>query len=190
MEKSTQSGSELLKQISVLDTIFWINRAWKAIDATTIMKCFDKCGFEKVRQTPIETESHSDCDSDDDIPLIKLARSQSIYGTGIREIINDDIPTCDNSEIDWNLPATELLNVNVDSDSDSEHEGNEPENDSKQKVCSILEARECIEKLRNFACDKGNAKLLGCVMEVSSIVSDMNFKTMTVQAKISDFLTS
>ncbi|XP_053388839.1 tigger transposable element-derived protein 6-like [Mercenaria mercenaria] len=86
MEKSTQSGSELLKQISVLDTIFWINRAWKTVDATTTMKCFDKCGFEKVRQTPIETESHSDCDSDDDIPLIELARSQGIYGTDIREI--------------------------------------------------------------------------------------------------------
>ena len=106
MEKSTQSGTELLKQITVLDTIYWINRAWKAVDGTTIMKCFDKCGFDKVRQAPVELES--DCYSDDDVPLIELARCKAIYGKHIHEMINDDVPTCDNNKVDWNLPATEL----------------------------------------------------------------------------------
>ena len=53
MENSPLSGTELLKEVTVLDTIYWINRAWKDITSTCIKRCFEKCGFDKVGEQKI-----------------------------------------------------------------------------------------------------------------------------------------
>jgi len=67
MENSPLSGTDLLKEVTVLDTIYWINRAWKDITSTCIKRCFEKCGFDKVGEQPLENDS--DNEEDDDIPL-------------------------------------------------------------------------------------------------------------------------
>ena len=67
MEKSPLSGTDLLKEVTVLDTIYWINRAWKDITSTCIKRCFKKCGFDKVGEQPLE--NGSDNEEDDDTPL-------------------------------------------------------------------------------------------------------------------------
>ena len=41
----TLNGSDLLKQISVLDAIYWISNSWNVLDNSTIQKCFKRCGF-------------------------------------------------------------------------------------------------------------------------------------------------
>lgn len=123
MEQTTLSGTALLKELSVLDTIYLINRAWKAVNVSTIMKCFDKCGCERLRLSSVHAES--ECDSDDDIQLFKLAHTKGVYGGNIPKVISEpgDILTCDNRKTNLDLPATELLNHKMDSGSDSEAEG-------------------------------------------------------------------
>ena len=43
----TKTGSEILKSIllNVLDAIYWINSSWNEVDDTTMIKCFNKTGF-------------------------------------------------------------------------------------------------------------------------------------------------
>ena len=42
MEKlPTKCGSELLKSVNVLDAIYCLNRAWNAVEPSTIIKCFN-----------------------------------------------------------------------------------------------------------------------------------------------------
>lgn len=38
-------GTELLCQINILDTVYWISQAWKEVETSTISKCFEKAGF-------------------------------------------------------------------------------------------------------------------------------------------------
>ena len=42
MDNTSLSGSELLKKITVLETIYWIGRAWNSVDASTTIKCLNK----------------------------------------------------------------------------------------------------------------------------------------------------
>ncbi|XP_053406646.1 tigger transposable element-derived protein 4-like [Mercenaria mercenaria] len=44
--KQGKSGFDLLKDISVLDAIYWVARAFKEVEISTIVKCFAKCGFQ------------------------------------------------------------------------------------------------------------------------------------------------
>ena len=46
MEKDkSKCGSELLKNINILQAIYLINRSWQEVETFTIQKCFTKCGF-------------------------------------------------------------------------------------------------------------------------------------------------
>ena len=38
--------SELLKEVDVLQAIYWVKNAWEAVLPLTMTKCFVKCGFK------------------------------------------------------------------------------------------------------------------------------------------------
>ncbi|XP_053405128.1 uncharacterized protein LOC128558887 [Mercenaria mercenaria] len=54
--KQGKSGFDLLKDISVLDAIYWVARAFEEVEISTIVKCFAKCGFQLN-----SVESESEC---------------------------------------------------------------------------------------------------------------------------------
>lgn len=41
----TKTGSEILKRISALDAVYWINASRTDAEGSTIQKCFEKAGF-------------------------------------------------------------------------------------------------------------------------------------------------
>jgi hypothetical protein len=65
-------GSTFLKQINVLDCIYWVAKAWEEEDEATIQKCFKKAGF-------VDTLLHS-VDDDDDIPLNVVKMARDMFG--------------------------------------------------------------------------------------------------------------
>jgi hypothetical protein len=91
----SKTGSQILKDISILDAIFWISRSWDEIEITTIEKCFAKAGF-KVDSDMILTddegninESDND-DDDDDIPLRIVQMSRDLFGCEFKELYKID----------------------------------------------------------------------------------------------------
>jgi hypothetical protein len=48
VDNSNKVGSQLLKKISVLDAIFWIDAALEDIEAKTIVKCFELSGLSSL----------------------------------------------------------------------------------------------------------------------------------------------
>lgn len=192
MEKfPSKCGTDLLKGLNVLDAIYWINHAWNAVEASTISKCFDKCGFNKVR---IETDENAsddideNVDDDDDVPLSVLKLSKELFGCEFSELANIErnIPTCDTNQIDWDRHATELLNLDDKSDDDDENSDSETVVE-EASVCSVSEAFSYIDSLKDFACASGNSKMLDCVMELSALATGMRVQCSTKQTKISDF---
>ena len=67
------SVAELCKEINVLDVVHWISKSWKETRIETLSKCF------KLSEFPISSEVNStESDADDDIPLIQLAKINTI----------------------------------------------------------------------------------------------------------------
>jgi hypothetical protein len=44
-EDKSATGPELAKQISLLDAVLWVKKAWRSLKPETIQKCFLKCGY-------------------------------------------------------------------------------------------------------------------------------------------------
>ena len=55
MVHSSKCGSEILKNISLLDAIYWIDRRWKEVETSTIVKCYKNCGFFDMQNDNLPT---------------------------------------------------------------------------------------------------------------------------------------
>jgi len=170
-------GTELLKQITCLDAIYWVSNAWKEVEATTIQKCFHKAGFgASDTVSSAESGDHPEVliqedqeDEDDEIPLAAMKMSLELFGCPFKDLaeIDRNLMSHDSSETDWNKNASDLLSdLNLlnreclnQSDSDSE-----PEND--ETVCepqiSLSEVSEMMVKFKLYARQSGNSKSWIC----------------------------
>ncbi|XP_069107251.1 tigger transposable element-derived protein 4-like [Argopecten irradians] len=90
------SGSELLKQISVLDVIYWVNRAWDQVETDTIVKCFAAAEFLKPGPVALQPEQPDADDEDDDedyeeddVPLQVIRLSMDLFGVGFADAGRD-----------------------------------------------------------------------------------------------------
>lgn len=187
MEKTSVMGSDLLKNINVLDTIYWIDRAWRAVEISTICKCFDKCGFTPIRHSEQvqNSDSESDDDGDDEIPLAQLVRVERVYGQKITELVNMEVEVHDTEEIDWNKPASELLK---EQECDAEESDSESvEIVESETVISLDKAQEYIELIKDMAREKGLVSLLKDISNASTTLSEERVKRQILQPKINDF---
>ena len=50
------SAEEVSKNITVLDAIHWLQLAWKELDASTMQKCFARCGFNANVESDLAQE--------------------------------------------------------------------------------------------------------------------------------------
>ncbi|XP_052696591.1 tigger transposable element-derived protein 4-like [Crassostrea angulata] len=135
MDHSSKCGSEILKIISLLDAIYWIDRSWKEVETSTIVKCFKRCGFvdmqnENLPTTEVDVNDGGDDDEDedDDVPLAVLQLPRELFGCEFRELVkmDADMEACDNQERDWDKPASEIIEeMNEKEDEDYEEEESE-----------------------------------------------------------------
>lgn len=178
VDNSTLCGSALLKQVTILDTIYLISKAWESVQPSTIVKCFRRCGFNDSKGQ-IEPEGDG-FDSENDIPLIELVKASSVFGRNLSERAEEDIPTCRMAETDWERPAKELLHS--DSKSDSEPDEHEHEETSKP-ACTLSEAKEFTKKLSVFARASRDTVILNNVMSITSALNEMDFQKKTHKDK-------
>ena len=81
----------------MLDAVHWISESWKETRIETVSKCFTLSGF------PISSEVNSaDSDADDDIPLIQLAKINTIAQADRETLVAFDqhVPIEDDTE-EW-----------------------------------------------------------------------------------------
>ena len=103
-------GSQILKTISILDAIYWVNQTWNEVQPSTIQKCFNKVGFvgdatctEEEEEDATCTEEEEEEHDDDDVPLAILKLSNDLFGCDFRELkrIDREVKTCDENVRDW-----------------------------------------------------------------------------------------
>ncbi|XP_069142245.1 tigger transposable element-derived protein 6-like [Argopecten irradians] len=142
--------TELCKQISVLDDLFWIRDAWSETRPDTIQKCFALSGFCKTDAR--EDDNDDDEEGDDDIPLAKLMRITKTADMDKDTLLtfDDNIPVEDDGE-EWERSlVTKHLCTNEDAaDDDSEEESCAQTTD--EPAVTLKEISEFSRRLRQFA---------------------------------------
>ena len=109
---------ELCKEINVFDAVYWRSETWKETRIETLSKCFKLSGF------PISSEVNSDSDADDaddDIPLIQLAKINTIAQVDRKTLVAFDqhVPIEDDTD-EWekNLIESHLAETPTENTSD------------------------------------------------------------------------
>ena len=80
---SSMTGTELLKQISVLDAIHWVAEAWNELTPETISKCYAKCGFDDKGLEILECIEET-------VPLAVVKMSEELFGCGFDDLVKID----------------------------------------------------------------------------------------------------
>lgn len=170
MEKDkSKCGSELLKNINILQAIYWINHSWQEVETSTIQKCFAKCGFTDFSRddsafNQINDMSDSE-EEDDDIPL-----ARNLFNCEYHKLsdVDKQLATSDISVRNWERPAHEILADIDDQSKASDNEETEP-----PKACSLSELDFHIQQIKNFALVNGIQCLLNAAIEMEDDTADI-----------------
>uniref|UniRef100_UPI00358F8A17 tigger transposable element-derived protein 4-like n=1 Tax=Myxine glutinosa TaxID=7769 RepID=UPI00358F8A17 len=119
---------ETARRVTLLDTIKWMKDAWDGVDATVIVKCFQKCGFcHFTARKPLDVNSD---------PL------DATPGATVLEMMNgmswDDYVNCDADLVTSSTVSRawedQLLNiVTVESSQDMKNDGTEVETSDEEQ---------------------------------------------------------
>ncbi|KAG1681435.1 Tigger transposable element-derived protein 4 [Nymphon striatum] len=184
------SGTVLLKQISILDAIYWLKNSWTEVEESTIQKCFSRCGFgiddqelgDELQRDMNTGVCESNVDDDDNIPLAAVKLSLDLFGCSFRELsqIDKDLHTCDINSVDWNSQANEIL-ANLVSDNCVNEDDSDDEDDivslnTESNCITMNEAHGMVQKLKTLAVKCGSSELMGSLQAV-----DEQLTVMTVQ---------
>ena len=192
MEKDkSKCGSELLKNINILQAIYWINRSWQEVETSTIQKCFAKCGFTDFSRddsafNQINDMSDSE-EEDDDIPLKFISLARKLFNCEYHKLsdVDKQLATLDISVRNWERPAYEILADIDDQSTASDNDDNEET--EPPKACSLSELDFDIQQIKNFALVNGRQRLLNAAIEMEDDTADLRISSVK-QTRIEDFL--
>ena len=185
-KEKTLSGSEILKKISVLEAIYWINRSWREVEASTIEKCFRRCGFQSTPVGPVVVDED---DILDDIPLSVLKLSNDVFGVDFTELLKIDSELLTHSSVmplDWSRPAGEILHP-TENNEVNETECDSNNNTEEEKVCGLSTALLYIEELKAFVAKNGKSSTYQSLMNAVEDLVNMVVEGTVKQTSIKDF---
>ncbi|XP_053388206.1 tigger transposable element-derived protein 6-like [Mercenaria mercenaria] len=193
MEKQpTKLGPKILRDITILQAIYWINAVWQEVRADTIQKCFANCGFTEASVSDVSVVNDSECDTvfdiEDDYPLAVLKLSSELFGCEFKELLDIDnqFSTCDNNLQDWDRP-TEILRDLSDCRADECESDNEQEDVPAESSVSSTDVAQYLEKIRQYALCKNQPAMLDKVMDLDDLFTRLKVEMTDKQTKISDF---
>ena len=183
-----QTASQLSKRVDMLDAIRWVHLAWASVSATTITKCFAKCGLgveaagdaeEVLVQQPegpaydalLGVVSWDDFVSMDD-------------ATRTTEIISDDWESALIAKARGDAPAEDA--------SSEDEEEQEEHTELPPTVLTNKEALGHVSELMAYATRTGNVAMLDVVTTVQGVIQEHCIKqaTFAKQKSITDFFTA
>ena len=156
-------AADIVKDVNILRSISWIQRAWSEVTCNTIKHCFEKCGFMEPDTQPEE----------DDIEFEELLKELS-SDTSTDEFISfdDDVDTCepavDTSAVDWRQTLrSECISI-VQSESEAPQETIEDDSDIEEEpvdtqarvAVTFSSALEMLDEIQYVLVEQGESDLV------------------------------
>lgn len=170
------NANELVKSVTVLDAIYFLNSAWQEVSCDTIKNCFKKAGF---RHQPSAFDKNDQFDSEDELPLSTIAEMSKM----LQQVIGDqNINPKDFLDIDKNLVLEdESIEISLPPVQEIEVESGEEDEEEAVKDSEIMshsEALKMIKQLKSFALNNSDIKSFEQLRAV-----EMNFENNLAQRK-------
>lgn len=187
METAT-NVSDLIKDITVLDAIFWLKESVDNLTATVVPNCFRKAGFQLQ-----QLENADDFDSEDNIPLAELRALMEQCGCddlSAEEFVQHDNIVLTKSDTQFKSLSnenTDEVEVVEESDDDDDNENAEQTDASCMSTINYATALDMLKDLRLFAYAKENNCLVDKIEECVNVVQEDLISNKTKQASITDF---
>lgn len=174
--------------ITVLDAMHMLHKAWKNVEVSTISNCFKACGFSK--------DQENNDDEDEVILPSSLPLDESFVeddDLAERLLSETNVNFSEFVSFDDDLPVTGLLTDEDILSSVNEREedsDDELENAEEIRTVSMSEARAALEKVRLFLgqCDLQDEKdtTYNSLVNIDNII-DKNSSHFMIQKKITEF---
>ncbi|CAB4061676.1 unnamed protein product [Lepeophtheirus salmonis] len=179
-EDKNVTSDQLLASINILDTIYSINSAWNEVQASTIQKCFQNCGFGNTDATVVKKEEEDNDESNIPLSMVRLARE--VYDCSVKELdeLDQNLSTCDSSETDWSKPDLLIIKEEKIDDENNEEEDHIPD-------VSFNDACNALSIFKQFVISQGNIHMLETVIKLESQITDTSMYESKL-TNISDFL--
>ncbi len=152
-------------------------------------KCFHSCEFLPVVAPEQQTSSDDDYD---DIPLAVHKLTSDLFGCEFKDLvkIDGDLATQSLDQINWNLPAKNLLAADTPSDDhdDADEDYEDATSPEPATPITLNQAQDHLSALQQFALQQGSTSLLSAIMDINQTVIAMRMSCSSKQSKISDFI--
>lgn len=192
---SSNSASQLCKEINVLKAIHWIAKSWNETKQTTIESCFKNAGFPVCASVTEGAELNDDpeddiplsqlVDRDDEIPLMDLMKQLKSRDSevNVENIdLDDNLPTENTFDTDW---EEDLLSEFKKNESDVLIESDSSDDESENLPGSDLTHKQLLEHLniiKNFA-TANDDRYLGGIEQMISLTEEEIVRQKVVTAK-------
>ncbi|XP_071965525.1 tigger transposable element-derived protein 6-like [Antedon mediterranea] len=141
-----QSASDITKQTNVLDAVNWTATSWRETSETTIIKCFNRCGFNCLNNTQID-DNNVDMVEGEIRELVREIDTNLDVETYIN--IDNLIPVEEISD-EWEHELIRIYNGDKEPViADDEPEGEEDENTDDFRTLSFSEMLSMIGQIRH-----------------------------------------
>jgi hypothetical protein len=183
------SPTELIKDVTVLDAILWLDAAWERLQPSTIMKCFRKCGFETPLDAPSTSTDPSDPSESNESPEKEL-------GPQFKRVMGDatwsDFVSCDDDVIATAPEEDPTPSTSTDpstSTQDSDEDDVEALEEAPPPSVSHKKARDLVKQLMHYALQSNNPGLLSSLRDFETNVQDhqLSQANNSAQTSIKDF---
>lgn len=176
---NASSVSDLVKNITFLDAIYWLSKAVESLSQNTVPNCFRKAGFT----------FNSEMESDDEEDIISLAELRRLMDQANfndlteNEYLHVDAGVCTEDETQFTNSSENILEIDDEEDDEnSEQFAFEP-----MQIIQPQEVKNMLNQVKQFACGKGLHSLLEKTMECIHLVEDHVSSKQTKQSSITDF---
>ena len=182
-------------QITVLDAMNMLRRAWADVTQQTVANCFQKAGFDaklcvagSTPGTPVNGDSDDEFDDEDDLPLSSLLPNTDVTMDQYASV-DDDVETCEqpsDDDIVADVVAASVPTTAV-SDGEEKDDDNEDENaESIQAAPSRAEAMTAVETLLRYLCSTAHSS--DAQNKLSEVEQFVLKKHCTRQMNIQDYI--
>ena len=177
---SAKSVTEICKNVTIIEAIFWVVKDQDSVKIDTIVKCFKSVGFSSQYRDISSDLGDDDEFNDDDVPLAALAQ-QFRYTREDFEQFDQDVPTEDDSnEWEHNLVQSFKETSEGSPDNVSDTEADDVQENLPGSELTHSEVLEMLLKIKNFAMEK-DSDYLSSVQELQVLTERKIVKSKCLQ---------
>ena len=177
--------------VTLLDSLYYIQAAWGAVNQSTLVNCFKKSGFTGTSETEDDVEEEVESEVEHQLHYLQQCGIQGLDSLTVDDYISVDNVMETTEEVTTSAIVAQIQarrggQESVEEDSDEEDDNS----DESLPVPSLSEVASCLDKLRTFFQSKeGGDAFFDSIGKMDTFIDSQRGSWMR-QSLLTDFINS